>query len=143
LSLSEPIDAQIRRQHVDRQAFEDARHQAQVELQGWPALRDRVRERVLPALRTWHADLAPYTRTAPRARFVRATRRLATRLRTLRWRHPGAWRLRRQIAMLWLALNWPIVLQGLAALLVVVLIVLAVIYRQQIGDLIQNLFGGL
>ncbi len=115
---------------------------AQVELQDWPALRDNVRERVLPALRTWHDDLVPYTRSAPRARFVRTTRRLANRLRTLRWRHPGAWRLRRRIAMLWLALNWQIVVRGLLALLVIVLLVLALICRDQISELIQNLFAG-
>lgn len=138
--MADTIDAQIQRLRDEREQADLAKLQAEQELQDWPKLRHEVRERALPAIRSWSADLAPFRTAKPRKQFVRMVRRHKRDVRRLRWWHAGSWRLRGQAMQLRLLIHSRTILTLLGVVLIVTLLVLAFLYRDALGALFSDLF---
>lgn len=137
----EPVHDQIQHQRDGREALVAAQREAEEQLRDWPAFRDVVRNAVLPAVQAWRTSLLPYTHSKPRARFARSIRRKTSRIQRMLWLHPGAIRRRMHTLGLWLLVMGPVLLQVFGILVIVGLIVLSILYRDQISAAVQNLFS--
>lgn len=115
----DPFTAQQRRQDEAHAQAAKVWQAADDALRPWPALRDEVQERVIPALRDWRTRLKPWRSKGARRRFVLRIALLEWTARAIPWLSLAALRLRLVATALWLAVNWQLIvwtLVGLAAL---------------------------
>lgn len=140
---SDPFEEQIRFQREERALLEAEQRQAEQECSRWPDLRTSANERALPALKSWHASLRPYTSPQRRRGYVRRLRWRRWEAGRIPWLHPGAIRRRFQLALLWVIVWRTTIAQALLLLLLAILAIYAFINRDQISAFVQGLLDSL
>lgn len=139
----DPFAAQLHRQDEARARAAQAWQAADDELRPWPALRDDVQERVLPALHDWRRRLHPRRSRWPQRRFVLRADTLGWTARALPWLSLSALRLRLESAALWLAVNWRLVIWALVGVAALALGYWGAINWDQVRQVFEDLIDDL